>query len=337
MKLLAKRLVVLLTAGVIFLFAVQTYPVASVRTSVSTTEVYVCTGTGGDWPCATNPYGRISFEGSYIPQVLANEWPGAAGDQALRAGAIAIRTFGWRYPLGCGAVWGYKTVGGTDYRIEHNIAQRYWLPGGGQNTIQSKHTNAVNATSGMVMRRYSDNDYACAKYKADCGNPTADGGEEPNTLISVPDPVDTKTTIASGMSQNGTHAWELSGYAGAAPLEYRQMFTHYYANIYMYGLSFYRWTWLDVDTAGGTRYGDYYGPFAHTPLTMQTGRAYLVPFHVQNTSCYNWNNSGSYPERLSYHWYTSGGSLVTWDGLRTSLGRDVPPADDLHLQAKSVF
>ena len=218
------------------------------------------------------------------------------------------------------------------------VTQRYWFDDGHQNTIQSRHTNAVNATSGMEMRRASDNDYACAKYKADCGNPTASGSEESETLKGVPDPVDSIATIdsGSGMSQNGTHAWELSGYDGAAPWDYRQMFTHYYANIYMYGLSLNRWTWLDADTAGGTRHGNYYGSFAHTPRTVQTGKVFLVPFHIQNTSHYDWNDDGANLEHLSYHWYTSDGSLVTWDGLRTSLGRDVPPADDPSLQASVV-
>jgi hypothetical protein len=303
MKSLAKQLVVLLTAGVILFLAVQTCLIASVHTSVSETYVYVCDDEG-DWRCEENEYfGPISYEGNYIPHVLANEWPSAAGDQALQAGAIAIRTFGWR-ELGCGAIWGYYPVGSTYYRIEHNDAQVYW----GCCTPQTRHYNAVNATSAGVMRRGSDYYYACAKYKADCGNPTDDGSEESYTLVGVPDPVDSATTSNSGMSQNGTHAWELSGYDGAAPWDYRQMLTHYYARVFLSeqpGQAARRWTWLDVDTAGGTRYGRYFGPFTHTPLTMQTGQVYEVPFHIQNTDHYYpyWPNSGSHPVRLSYHWY----------------------------------
>jgi hypothetical protein len=71
---------------------------------------------------------------------------------------------------------------------------------------------------------------------------------------------------------------------------------------------------------------------------MQTGRVYEVPFHIQNTDHHYpyWPNSGSHPVRLSYHWYDSNGNLVTWDGLRTSLGEDVPAGDDIHLQAKVI-
>jgi hypothetical protein len=313
-----------------------------VRAEVSQIYVYVCTGDGGDWPC-TNPYGPISYEGNYIPQVLANEWPGQANIEALKAGAITIRTFGWRRP-GCGAIWGYRSIGGTDYRIEHNISQRYWLPNGGQNTILSKHTAAVNATNEMVLRNHITSNYICAKYKADCGNPTAAGADEPWTLASVADPVDRDNGgyHLDGLSQNGSHAWELSGYMGAAPWDYRQILSHYYAQTAMRGLPFNRWVWLDADTTGGTRYTaisgeQYYGTRAYTPLSMRTGRSYVVPFHVQNTSAYSWNNVGVFPERFSYHWYDAQGNLVIWNGLRTELGlNEVSPAQDMTLQAKVV-
>jgi len=339
MKHSMKRLATLLTATLISLSVWHIHFVIPVQASVSETYVYVCGDPWGQWPCDENntDFGSLkSYEYTYVPQVLANEWPGQASNESLKAGAIAIRTFGWR-ELGCGAIWGLKTVGSTEYRIEHNISQRYWLPDGSQNPILTKHTNAVNAMSTVTMRRGGDYNAACAKYKADCGNPTATGPEENWTLWGVPDPVDSDTSMhLSGMSQNGTHAWELSGYAGAAPLDYRQMLTHYYAQISLSGApGVYRWTWLDVDTTQ-TRYGRYYGSKANTPSTMQTGRAYQVPFHIQNTGTVMWNNSGTYAERLSYHWYDSSGHVVTWNGLRNPLGANVYQAQDIQLQAKVV-
>ncbi len=332
------QLLALFTAVVIPLVAVQSGPVASAQTSVSETYVYVCADSGSYRCGSGNEYGPISYEGNYVPRVLANEWPGQAGSEALKAGAVAIRTFGWR-DIPCGAVWGHRIVGGTEYRIEHTGSQAYW----GCCTPQTRHYDAVNATAGNTLRNHSTYNYICAKYKADCGNPTADGADEPWTLVSVPDPVDSDNGgyYLAGLSQNGSHAWELSGYAGAAPWDYRQILAHYYAQVTMRGLTFNRWAWLDADTAGGIRYTglsgeQYYGPLARTPRTMQTGLAYQVPFHLQNTSPYQWNSSGSYSEQLSYHWYDSAGRLVTWEGLRTSLGADVYPSRNIQLQAKVV-
>ncbi len=343
MKRSTKRLLALFIATLISLPIWYTYFAAPVRASVSETYVYVCNDPGGNWPCGIDRFGPVSYESSYVAHILANEWPGEASDQSLKAGAIAIRTFGWR-SIPCGAVDNYYTIGDTQYRVENNYSQSYWLPDGSQNPILTKHTNAVDSTAEVTLRNHTTYDYVCAKYKADCGNPTADGDDEAWTLVGVPDPVDSDNGgyYLEGLSQNGTHAWELDGYAGAAPWDYRQILTHYYAQVTMIGLSFDRWTWLDVDTAGGIRYTgysgeQYYGPLAHTPQTMQTGRAYDVPFHIQNTGAYQWNDTGSYPERLSYHWYDSEGDLVTRDGLRTSLGTDIVyQSRDIHLQARIV-
>lgn len=334
MKRMTQPLVVLLIVDIASLVGSPVRLAASPQLSVSETHVYVCNDPWGYWPCVGGNYvGLVSYEDNYVPRVLANEWPSQANDQALRAGAVAIRTFGWR-EIPCGAVYGYQILGSTQYRIENNISQAYW----GCCTPQTHHYNAVNATSGVTMRRGGDYAAACAKYKADCGNPTATGTEENWTLWGVPDPVDSDTSMhLSGMSQNGTHAWELSGYAGAVPLDYRQMLTHYYAQIALSGApAVYRWTWLDVDTTQ-TRYRRYYGTKAGTPLTMQTGRGYWVPFYIQNTGTVKWNISGTWPEYLSYHWYDSSGTnVVIWDGLRSSLGFGLGPAQSTQIQAKVV-
>lgn len=103
MKSLAKQLAVLAVVGVMCFSTTQAQPHASVQSTVSDTQVYVCTEDGTYRCDGTYHHGPIDYESDYIRHVLANEWPGQADDQALKAGAIAIRTFGWRYPLGCGA------------------------------------------------------------------------------------------------------------------------------------------------------------------------------------------------------------------------------------------
>jgi hypothetical protein len=313
--------------------------VTIVQADISDTIVYVCTGSGGDYPCATEPYGPISYDGDYVPQVLANEWPADAGEQSLQAGAITIRTFGWRKP-GCGAIWDYKTEGYIQYRIEHNSSQAYW----GCCTPEVQHYAAVTATRDLTLRNHTNNTYICAKYKADCGTPTADGADEAWTLVGVPDPVDSDNGgyFRSGLSQNGTHAWELADYDGAAPWDYRQMLTHYYAQTSMTGLAFNRWTWLDADIDGGIRYTslwgeEYYGSLAQTPTTMYTARAYEVPFHIQNTGAYAWQGEGAYAEYLSYHWYDSARRLFMWEGISNTLGTSIVyPSRDISLTATVV-
>ena len=332
-----KRLFMLFCVCSLVVFITYVVFVTMVQADISDTVVYVCTGSGGDYPCTAEPYGPISYENNYIPQVLANEWAGASEQESLKAGAIVIRTFGWRQP-GCGAISHFKTVGTTEYRVENDLSQRYWLPDGTQNPILPKHTHAVTFTADVTLRRGGDYAAACAKYKADCGNPTGIGLEEDWTLWGVADPVDSITTIhLSGMSQNGTHAWELNDYADAAPLGYRQMLTHYYAYVTFVGApSVYRWTWLDVDTSQ-MRYGEYYGSKTHTPRTMLTGRKYAVPFHIQNTGTITWNISGLYSKYLSYHWYDQHGTnLVMGDGLYTSPGVELGPTQHTSVEATVV-
>lgn len=249
--------------------------------------VYVCDPSpGSQYRCGQQgqpsyrEYGPISFEGDYIPHVLANEWDPRSGQQAFRAGAIAIRTFGWRETGGCGAVVYHRS--GPDpslqYRVEHNWAQTYWdsnIPG-------DAHYSAVEATEGRTIHR-SDGNFACAKYRADRGNPTAPDSQEPATLISVPDPVDTNYPLAPHeprMSQNGSHAWEL-GSPSSTSWNYPQILTHYYTNVSLKDSNLHdllpplRWTWLDVgDNIVFTGFSgeQYRGPISHTPTEMVNGQ-----------------------------------------------------------------
>jgi len=287
---------------------------------------------------------------AYVPQVLANEWHWESQDQALRAGAVAIDTFAHRSVGGCGAMQTTKTLPWypyTDVPVENSHAQSYWLDASqqtGQNGISSIHRDAVADTSHQRLFR-ADFTPACAKYFANCGNPTASNSLEPVTLVSISDPASsnsafpTPTPHLSGMSQNGTHAWELSDHANAAPWDHRQMLTHYYADIHLADSSpYHRWVWLDVTSDirfNGTYGEDYFGVVANTPTTMYAGLIYTVQIRIQNAGKTTWQHTGSNPIRLAYHWYDStGANVVVWDGIRTDLGQDVPPTGDVTLNAQ---
>ena len=58
---------------------------------------------------------------------------------------------------------------------------------------------------------------------------------------------------------------------------------------------------------------------SQTPTQMNKGLTILIPVRVQNLSNFDWGGNVN----LSYHWYDASGSVVVWDGLRTSLA-DIP-------------
>src|SRR5258706_673147 len=59
----------------------------------------------------------------------------------------------------------------------------------------------------------------------------------------------------------------------------------------------------------------------------------VVPVTITNTSNQPWNATGPNPVNLSYHWYDAAGNVVVWEGARTPLGADVPPAQARTLNA----
>jgi len=52
-----------------------------------------------------------------------------------------------------------------------------------------------------------------------------------------------------------------------------------------------------------------------TPASMGAKLTLSVPVKIENMSNFDWGSNVN----LSYHWYDAAGSLVSWDGLRTSL------------------
>jgi len=67
------------------------------------------------------------------------------------------------------------------------------------------------------------------------------------------------------------------------------------------------------------------------------GSRTTVPVTITNTSNFTWAASGSNPVRLSYHWASSAGATLVWDGLRTLLTTDVPVGASVTLQASVAF
>ena len=73
---------------------------------------------------------------------------------------------------------------------------------------------------------------------------------------------------------------------------------------------------------------------ATPPAQVPAGSAFTVAVALTNTGDEPWLAASSAPIDLSYHWIDAGGSPVTWDGLRTPLGADVPVGGTKTLQAQ---
>jgi hypothetical protein len=311
------------------------------------TQVYVCTEVY-PYLCADGQgvqrYGPFPFENDYVATVLKNEWGvGSTYMQALYAGAVTIRTFGQRSARGCGAI-AYDYTDGLP--VEDNVSQRYFPNTG----VLQAHRDAANQTAGITILRFNDGTTACAKYRADVGNPTLAYSETDGspTGQSVPDNVNfSNTGHDNGMGQNGSIAWSIG--TSSIRLNWPQIVGKYYTRI---GLSAgtnntgilipknnYRWTWTDVtattDWTGVVSGKTYHSPKANTPTTMRPNCTYQVPLTIFNGSKVTFYSEGSAnPTRLSYHWYNVYWQTVTWDGIRTPLGGDLGFGAQRILQAQ---
>ena len=68
-----------------------------------------------------------------------------------------------------------------------------------------------------------------------------------------------------------------------------------------------------------------------------SGAAATVPIALTNSGNFTWNAAGATPVHLGYHWADAGGTIVLWDGLRSSLAADVAPGASQTLQAQIQF
>lgn len=62
------------------------------------------------------------------------------------------------------------------------------------------------------------------------------------------------------------------------------------------------------------------------PISVTTGQIFEIEVEVTNSSQCTWPAIGSRPVYISYHWLDSTGNMLVFDGKRTPLPRDVPPA-----------
>ena len=266
----------------------------------------------------------------YVEQVLANEWPGDAGIEALKAGVIAIRTFASR-DIPCGSRTDvYCPYTTTCFEVEYNGSQAYWLnEERDQNPIQADHSAARSATDAMQLKR-DDGQLACAKYHRDVGNPTdacvtvwcTSDPDDQETLDGKYDPVwpNTRDPIDVGMGQRASAAWA----RGTAAWEYRQILTHYYTKSDLINNNinnYYRWVWL---TAGGPIVDGHYSSLDPTPDVVYINGAPLsVQFEVKNTGREQWSSDVT----IWHRWNTPsgtqdrGGTIVAPSGLRPGSDR----------------
>lgn len=64
------------------------------------------------------------------------------------------------------------------------------------------------------------------------------------------------------------------------------------------------------------------------------GGTYTIPVTLKNTGAASWNATGTNLIDLAYHWHTSAGATVVWDGARTPLGADVAPGATVTVNAR---
>ncbi len=74
----------------------------------------------------------------------------------------------------------------------------------------------------------------------------------------------------------------------------------------------------------------YGATYQASTFSATAGASLIVPVTLTNTGSLTWGANGAF--RLAYHWY-QGSTLVTWEGVRTTLPSTVPPGGSITLQA----
>lgn len=74
--------------------------------------------------------------------------------------------------------------------------------------------------------------------------------------------------------------------------------------------------------------GNWYRASFESPesLSLAAGRRIRVPIRVRNDGRITWAIDGPQPFHLSYHWLSTDGRVVQWEGARTPFAAPVPPA-----------
>ncbi len=152
----------------------------------------------------------------YVKGVVPHEWIPSWHPEALRAGAIAARTFAVRWALR-GGRWDCADVD------DGTVTQVY------RDDRNARANEAVDATSAMVVTR--DGQVISTEYSAENSDPTAHGVAEPTCTGTD------RFGHGRGMCQWGTHRWASSicanppcdfGALGDAPKDHVWLVEHYY-------------------------------------------------------------------------------------------------------------
>ena len=73
------------------------------------------------------------------------------------------------------------------------------------------------------------------------------------------------------------------------------------------------------------------------PVQGTAGETIKFPVRVRNEGAFTWPPGGAHPVHLTYRWLDADGNVVVADGLRTTLGREVTPHDEIALDAQLQF
>lgn len=83
----------------------------------------------------------------------------------------------------------------------------------------------------------------------------------------------------------------------------------------------YRAAWLEVEA----------------PSQGTVGKTVTFPVRIRNEGALIWPPDGDHPVNLTYKWLDSEHHVIVADGLRTPIGREVDPLDEISLDAKVQF
>ena len=276
------------------------------------------------WRTQLRRVDEVNFQ-AYLRVVLPLEWMANWQNQdgtpeSLRAGAVAVRTFGWYHVLHplCPKV-GPTCEGVYDLT---DSSQAY-----DPNNPHANHPNTNQAIADTAGQYLTYNGAMLwARYGQHNGDPTvAYAGYDP-PLSSVSDPIDadeSRTGHGNGVCQYGSRHWARGRGTSGAPFpqwDYWRILAHYYTAVEFGGFSefvptYHRWNMLNTSMNG--------------PV-LPTGATFRVDVHLQNTSTEPFDDTASVRHhRLLYTWYQSDGTTpVGLSGTKT-IPVPIQPGEDV--------
>jgi uncharacterized repeat protein (TIGR01451 family) len=274
------------------------------------------------YPYSMNPI-AISIEDDYLLDVVPSELPPIYHLTALRAQAIAARSYAYYHILHIGAV-----DNSTDYQLFIPFAYENW-PTSQQQLISTavapRHYLSYPDTvfrPAPTPTLYYEDAPAFAEFSADVWTSSITGGKP--YLLSVEDPIstacDANTVIhGHGLSQEGASRWArghecsytnltATPYPGNSPgtswsvswTSPEQILFHYYTGVQLRDAAngnqilspSFRWNPLSITWANS----------ASSPPTMHLGGTSPVTMYLQNTGLYDWTCDSTYTYYLFYEW-----------------------------------